>query len=67
MSTAANEKVLRDICKELHETNRRLDRLVQSSIFSVSESPTIKIYILPEEYERLQRDGIGEAVLLNDE
>ena len=33
MATADEIRVLKDICKELHEINKRLDRLCQASIF----------------------------------
>lgn len=47
MSTATEEKLLRDICKELHGINMRLDRLIRSHIFSIEE-PIVHVGIASE-------------------
>ena len=44
ISACDNRRELREIAKELHEMNRRLDRLCRASIFSVGD-PKISIQI----------------------
>jgi hypothetical protein len=44
---ATTDKELQAIVKELHELNRRLDRLCRASIFSIDEPV---VYVKPEDF-----------------
>lgn len=62
--TTTSEKILQQIAKELHELNKKLDRLGQASIFEIPSTMQVHVESAPSiSYTYEEDDPLEEAGL----